>query len=212
MPTELEKSLLNYNINKNLISVNFNNCGLNDDDIKCLTKYIVNSTSLIFCDIGKNILSNLSCSNFGYCILKSVSMETIILSECGINDEKLMFLFNGKGSKVLKHIYLNGNEFGDIGLISLCSFMKASPLLESIELEKCNGTDIGFKYIIDTIEENENNKIKYINYHKNKITNTSLDILKKFNEYFKKKKVVFALDKIFDGNENYEKIDCSIFT
>ena len=212
LPTELEKSLLNYNINKNLISVNFNNCGLNDDDIKCLTKYIVNSTSLIFCDIGKNILSNLSCSNFGYCILKSVSMETIILSECGINDEKLMFLFNGKGSKVLKHIYLNGNEFGDIGLISLCSFMKASPLLESIELEKCNGTDIGFKYIIDTIEENENNKIKYINYHKNKITNTSLDILKKFNEYFKKKKVVFALDKIFDGNENYEKIDCAIFT
>ena len=212
LPTELEKSLLNYNINKNLISVNFNNCGLNDDDIKCLTKYIVNSTSLIFCDIGKNILSNLSCSNFGYCILKSVSMETIILSDCGINDEKLMFLFNGKGSKVLKHIYLNGNEFGDIGLISLCSFMKASPLLESIELEKCNGTDIGFKYIIDTIEENENNKIKYINYHKNKITNTSLDILKKFNEYFKKKKVVFALDKIFDGNENYEKIDCAIFT
>ena len=212
LPTELQKSLLNYNINKNLISINFNDCSLNEDDIKCLTKYIVNSSSLIFCDIGKNILSPLSCSNFGYCILKSVSLETIILSECGINEETIMFLFNGKGSKALKHIYLNGNEFGDIGLVSLCSFMKASPLLESIELEKCGGTDIGFNYIVDTIKENENNKIKYINYHKNKITKTSLNILKKFNEYFKKKKVVFALDKISDENDNYDELDCAIFT
>ena len=89
--------------------------------------------------------------------------------------------------------------------------MKASPLLESIELEKCGGTDIGFNYIVDTIKENENNKIKYINYHKNKITKTSLNILKKFNEYFKKKKVVFALDKISDENDNYDDLDCAIF-
>ena len=93
--------------------------------------------------------------------------------------------------------------------------MKASPLLESIELEKCGGSDIGFKYIMDTIQENENNKIKYINFHNNKITNVSLDLLKKFNDYFKKKKVVFALDKIFDeknDNNKYEEIDCAMFT
>jgi Ran GTPase-activating protein (RanGAP) involved in mRNA processing and transport len=178
----------------------------------------VDSSSLLVCDIGKNILSPLSCSNFGYSILKSVSLETIRLNECGINEETLMFLFNGKGSKPLKHINLNGNKFGDIGLVSLCSFMKASPLLEFIELEKCGGTDVGFKYIIDTIKENENNKIKYINFHGNQITKNSLDILKKFNEYFKKKKVVFAFDKaIYEKiknkeNNKYDEIDCAMFT
>ena len=218
LPYELGNNLLNYNLNKNLASINFSNCDLNDNDIKSITKYIVDSSSLLVCDIGKNILSPLSCSNFGYSILKSVSLETIRLNECGINEETLMFLFNGKGSKPLKHINLNGNKFGDIGLVSLCSFMKASPLLESIELEKCGGTDVGFKYIIDTIKENENNKIKYINFHGNQITKNSLDILKKFNEYFKKKKVVFALDKaIYEKiknkeNNKYDEIDCAMFT
>ena len=218
LPYELGNNLLNYNLNKNLVSINFSNCDLNDNDIKCITKYIVDSSSLLVCDIGKNILSPLSCSNFGYSILKSVSLETIKLNECRINEETLMFLFNGKGSKPLKHINLNGNKFGDIGLVSLCSFMKASPLLEFIELEKCGGTDVGFKYIIDTIKENENNKIKYINFHGNQITKNSLDILKKFNEYFKKKKVVFALDKaIYEKiknkeNNKYDEIDCAMFT
>ena len=216
IPTELGTSLLNYNLNKNLISINFNNCGLNEGDIKCIANYILASSSLLVCDLGKNILSQKSCSTLGYTILKANSLETLRLNECGINGEYLLFLFNGKGSKPLKHINLNGNEFGDIGLVSLCSFMKATPLLESIELENCGGTDMGFKYIVSTIQENDNNKIKYINFHKNQVTNISLDLLKKFNDYFKKKKVIFALDKIINennqDNNKYEEIDCAMFT
>ena len=216
IPTELGTSLLNYNMNKNLVSINFNDCGLKESDIKCIANYLISSNSLTFCDLGKNILSQLSCSTLGYCILKTTSLETLNLNECGINGEFLLFLFNGKGSKVLKHINLNGNEFGDIGLVSLCAFMKASPLLESIELEKCGGTDMGFKYIVSTIQENDNNKIKYINFHNNQITDVSLKMLKKFNDYFRNKKVVFALDKIIcekDNDENkYGEIECVMFT
>ena len=216
IPTELGTSLLNYNMNKNLVSINFNDCGLKESDIKCIANYLISSNSLTFCDLGKNILSQLSCSTLGYCILKTTSLETLNLNECGINGEFLLFLFNGKGSKVLKHINLNGNEFGDIGLVSLCAFMKASPLLESIELEKCGGTDMGFKYIVSTIQENDNNKIKYINFHNNQITDASLEMLKKFNDYFRNKKVVFALDKIIcekDNDENkYGEIECVMFT
>ena len=216
IPTELGTSLLNYNMNKNLVSINFNDCGLKESDIKCIANYLISSNSLTFCDLGKNILSQLSCSTLGYCILKTTSLETLNLNECGINGEFLLFLFNGKGSKVLKHINLNGNEFGDIGLVSLCAFMKASPLLESIELEKCGGTDMGFKYIVSTIQENDNNKIKYINFHNNQITDASLEMLKKFNDYFRNKKVVLALDKIIcekDNDENkYGEIECVMFT
>ena len=216
IPTELGTSLLNYNMNKNLVSINFNDCGLKESDIKCIANYLISSNSLTFCDLGKNILSQLSCSTLGYCILKTTSLETLNLNECGINGEFLLFLFNGKGSKVLKHINLNGNEFGDIGLVSLCAFMKASPLLESIELEKCGGTDMGFKYIVSTIQENDNNKIKYINFHNNQITDVSLEMLKNFNDYFRNKKVVFALDKIIcekDNDENkYGEIECVMFT
>ena len=210
LPSELGTSLLNYNINKNLISLNFSECELKENDIKDIANYVVASNSLLVLDIGKNILSPLSCSTLGYGILKTSSLETLKLNECDINEESLLFLFNGKGSKPLKHINLNGNKFGDIGLVSLCSFMKATPLLESIELEHSGGTDMGLKYIVNTIQENENNKMKYINFRNNNITNISLDLLKKSNDYFTKKKVIFAIDKI--ASNNYDDITCVMFT
>ena len=71
IPTELGTSLLNYNMNKNLVSINFNDCGLKESDIKCIANYLISSNSLTFCDLGKNILSQLSCSTLGYCILKT---------------------------------------------------------------------------------------------------------------------------------------------
>ena len=212
LPTFLNTSLLNYNISKNLTSINFSNCGLGEEDIKHITNYVVSSKSLLVCDIGKNILSPLACSTFGYCILKTTSLETLRINECGINGESLLFLFNGKGSKPLKHINLNGNEFGDIGLVSLSAFMKSSPMLESIELEKCGGTDMGFRNLVNTIQSSENSKMKYINFHKNNVTKMALDILKKFNDFFKKKKVVFALDKIEGETDNIDSIDCAMFT
>ena len=210
-PSLLNNSLLNYNINNQLTSICFNNCQLNEEDIKAITNYIVLSTSLLICDIGKNILSPLSCSTFGYCILKTTSLETLRLNECGINGESLLFIFNGKGSKPLKHVNLNGNEFGDIGLVSISAFMKNSPLLESIELEKCGGTDMGFISLANMIQGHTTSKIKYVNFHKNNVTVASLGMLKKNNETFKNRKVVFALDKIEEQNFNID-IDCAIFT
>ena len=210
-PSLLNNSLLNYNINKQLISICFNNCQLNEDDIKYISNYIVSSNSILICDIGKNILSPLACSTFGYCILKTTSLETLRINECGINGESLLFIFNGKGSKPLKHVNLNGNEFGDIGLVSISAFMKNSPLLESIELEKCGGTDMGFISLANMIQGNTNSKIKYVNFHKNNVTIASLGMLKKFNDVFTSRKVVFALDKMEEQNDNYD-IDCAIFT
>ena len=172
---------------------------------------MVSSSSLLLCDIGKNILSPLSCSTFGYCILKTTSLETLRINECGINGESLLFIFNGKGSKPLKHVNLNGNEFGDIGLVSISAFMKNTPLLESIELEKCGGTDMGFISLASMIQGNTNSKIKYVNFHRNNLTNASLGILKKFNDTFTNRKVVFALDKIENQGNNFD-IDCAIFT
>ena len=211
IPTFLSNSLLNYNISKQLTSICFNNCKLNDDDIKYITNYIVSSSSLLVCDIGKNILSPLACSTFGYCILKTTSLETLRINECGINGESLLFIFNGKGSKPLKHVNLNGNEFGDIGLVSISAFMKNSPLLESIELEKCGGTDMGFISLANMIQSSAISKIKYVNFHKNNVTFASMGILKKFNDIFTSRKVVFALDKI-EGQGDKLDIDCAIFT
>ena len=64
-------------------------------------------------------------------------METLKLCECGIGPESLLFLFNVKGSKCLKNLILNGNDFGDIGLVSVRAFIKSSALLENIELKRC---------------------------------------------------------------------------
>ena len=76
------------------------------------------------CNIGKNPLTALSCSTFAYCLQKTKSLEELFMNECNINGESLLFLFNAKGSKCLKNIHLNGNNFGDIGLVSLSAFIK----------------------------------------------------------------------------------------
>ena len=212
IPTLLNTSILNNNvINEKLISIRFSNCELNETDIKIITNFAASSKTLRILDIGKNILSQLSCSTFGYCILKTESLETLRINECGINGENILPILNGKGSKTLKHINLNGNEIGDIGLVSISAFINKSPEIESIELENCGGTNMGFNNLVNMIQSNINCKIKYVNFHKNILTSESLDILRKFNDSLKKRKIVFALDKIEGTGDNFD-IHCAIFT
>ena len=129
------------------------------------------------------------------------------MKNCGINGESLLFLFNSKGSKTLKHINLNNNDIGDIGLVSIGAFIKNSPKLEIFELKKCGGTDMGFNSIVNTIHLNDKNSIKCVHYEKNEISLASYEILKKLNEIFKAKEVTFYLVKI-EGEFN---IDCVTF-
>jgi hypothetical protein len=205
----LNNTLLNYSMNKNLTSINFSGCKLNDEDITNISNYIVSSTTLLFCDISKNTLSQKACSQFGFCIAKTTSLETIKLNECGINGESLLLLLNSKGSKCLKNIHLNGNNFGDIGLVCVSSFIKTSPLLESIELKKCYGTDMGFITLVNSLKMIQNSKLKFINYQGNNITQLALGILKASNEMFKTKGIVFTLNKI--EGEDISNINCAVF-
>ena len=212
IPSLLNESILNSQIiNEKLTSIRFNNCELDENDIKIITNFVASSQNLKILDIGKNTLSSLACSTFGYCISKTNSLETLRINECGINGENILFIFNAKGSKTLKHINLNGNEIGDIGLVSISAFMKKSPKIESIELKKCGGTNMGFSSLVNMIESNISCKIKYVNFQKNSVNLDSLKILKNNNENFKKRKLVFALDKIEQMEDNFD-LDCAIFT
>ena len=208
VPTLLSSSLLNYSISKNLTSINFNSCNLNKEDIQYIANYIVESPIMKSCNIGKNPLTPLACSTFAYCLQKTKSLEELFMNDCNINGESLLFLFNGKGSQTLKHININGNDIGDIGLVSIGAFIKASPKLEIFELKKCGGTDMGFNSIVNTIHLSDKCNIKIIHYEKNEISLVSYEMLKKLNNIFKAKEVTFYLDKI-EGEFN---IDCVKFT
>ena len=132
------------------------------------------------------------------------------MCECGISPESLLFLFNAKGSKCLKNLYLNGNDFGDIGLVSVSAFIKSSPLLECIEVKKCKGTDMGFITLVNSIRILPNSKLNSVNYQENNITQIALGILKGSNEIFKNKGIVFKLNKI-EGETESAGIDCAVF-
>ena len=207
VPTLLSTSLLNFSKSKNLISINFSQCNLNKEDIQYLANYIVESPNVKYCNISKNNLTTLACSTFAYCLQKTKSLETLIMNACALNDESLVFLFNGKGSQTLKHINISDNNIGDIGLVSIGAFIKNSKKLEIFELKNVGGGDMGFNSIVNTIHLNDNNKIKVIHFEKNIISNVTYEILKKLNEIFKAKDVVFYLDKI-EGECN---IDCVKF-
>jgi len=207
VPTLLSTSLLNYSKSKNLTSINFSSCNLSKEDIQFISNYIVESPILTYCNISKNPLNQLACSTFAYCLQKTKSLEILIMNDCNLTGETLLFLFNGKGSQTLKHINISGNNIGDIGLVSIGAFIKNSPKLEIFELKNCGGTDMGFNSIVNTIHLNDKNSIKVIHYEKNEISFATYEMLKKLNQILKAKEVVFYLDKI-EGQHN---IDCVKF-
>jgi len=207
VPTLLSTSLLNYSKSKNLTSISFSSCNLSKEDIQYISNYIVESPILTYCNISKNPLTQLECSTFAYCLQKTKSLEILIMNDCNINGEMLLFLFNGKGSLTLKHINISGNNIGDIGLVSIGAFIKNSKKLEILELRNCGGTDMGFNSIVNTIHLNDNNSIKKIHYEKNEISLATYDMLRKLNQIMKAKEVVFYLDEI----EGQYKIDCVKF-
>ena len=74
------------------------------------------------------------------------------MNECGITGETLLFLFNAKGSKCIKKIFLNDNNFGDIGLVSISAFIKSSPEMEIVEVKNCGGTAMGLMNLANGIK------------------------------------------------------------
>lgn len=205
IPILLADSLLNYEKNKKLISINFNCCVLTDDDIELISKYISENNSFKYCDLGNNEISQKSCFKLGTMIEKSSSLEQLILNNCKLNGETSMLLFNSKGSKSLKHININGNDIGDIGLVGITSFIKNSPKIEKFELTGVNGGDMGFSTLINCVKASGN--VKELHFGNNKITKTSIEMIKGFNEDFKNKGIKFFVSKIEGENDT----DCLKF-
>ena len=192
IPILLENSLLNYEVNKKLISINFNSCSLVDEDFEIISKYVSENNLVKYCNLGNNNVSQKSSFKLGAMLEKS-SLETLILNHCNLNGETSMLLLNSKGSNNLKHININENEIADIGLVGITAFIKSSPKLEILELNGVGGNDMGFSTLINTVKGGGN--IKEIHFGKNKITKSSIDLIKGYNEDFKDK-VKFFIDKI----------------
>ena len=203
IPILIANSLLNYEINKKLISINFNSNSLTDNDIEIISKYITDNNQFKYCNIGNNNISQKSCFILGTMIEKTTSLEQLILNKCNLTGESTMLLLNSKGSSSLKHINLNEIEIGDIGLVGITSFIKSSPKLENFELVEVKGNDMGFTTLINCIKSTGN--IKQVHFEKNKISKKSVDIIKGFNEDFKNKGVKFFIDKI-EGEKNIDSL------
>jgi hypothetical protein len=204
IPSLLSNTLLNYNVNKKLTEINFSHSELNDDDINVIVKYCEENNSLKICDISDNDISQKSCFKLGSLIEKNITLEKLNLSNCKLNGENIIFIFNSKGSKGLKHIILNFNEIGDLGLVGFSGFIKNSPNLEILELISVEGNDMGFTTLINVVKNCE--KLKKIFFGKNKLTKISIDMIKKFGEELKSKGIIFYLDKI-EGDKSGENID-----
>ena len=199
IPILLANSLLNYEISKKLISINFNSCSLQDEDFEIIAKYISENNLLKYCNLGNNEISQKSCFKLGTMIEKTSSLETLILNNCKLNGETSMLLFNSKGAKTLKTININDNEIGDIGLVGLTSFIKNSPKIEIFKLAGVGGKDMGFSTLVNCVKISGN--IKEIYFEKNKITKASIDMIKGFNEDFKNKGIKFFINKIEGEND-----------
>ena len=192
-----------------LISINFSNCDLSDDDINIIVKYIEDNPLMKFCDISNNNLSQKSSFKLGAMLEKNTTLEKINLNNCNLTGENIMPICSNKGSKGLRHIILNNNPIEDLGLIGISGFIKNSTKLEILEMNNIKGNDMGFITVINCLKNTET--LKKIYFEKNKITKKSIDMIKKSDEEFNQKGIKFYLNKIDDKkNEKNEEIINSI--
>ena len=208
IPSLLSNSLFNSTVSKKLTTINFSYCELSEDDIDVLVKYLEETPSVKNCDLSENNLSQKSCFKLGSLIEKNSSLEKLNLMNCKLNGESVTCLFNSRGSKSLKHLILNFNEIGDLGLIGFSGFMKNSTKLEILELVCVGGNDMGFNNLVNSAKNCES--LKVIHFEKNKITKISHDVIKNSNEELKNKKIKFFLNKI-EGEKNSENLDAFEF-
>ena len=204
IPSLISNSLLNYEISKKLEAINFSYSELSDDDINVIVKYCEDNTLLKVCDISGNSISQKSCFKIGSMIEKNSTLEKLDLTDCKLTGENIIFIFNSKGSKGLKHIILNLNEIGDLGIVGILGFIKNSPKIEILELTNIGGNDMGFTTLFNCVKNCEN--IKKIFFGKNKVSSACLEEVKKSGEELKNKELIIFLDKP-EGDKNPENIE-----
>ena len=203
IPILLSNSLLNYEKNKKLTSLNFNSCSLKDEDFEIISQYVINNNLLKICNLGNNNISQKSCFKLGTMIEKTTSLEKLILNKCNIKGDTCLLLFNSKGSNTLKYLNINDNDIGDIGLVGFSAFIKNSHKLEVFELENVNGGDMGFSTLINCVKIVGN--IKEIHFERNNITKVSVELIKGLNEEFKNKNIKFFVNKL-DGEKDIDSL------
>ena len=208
IPSILANSLLNYDINKKLTSINFSYCDLSEDDINIVAKYIEESPLIKICDLSENNLTQKSCFKIGMMLEKNSSLEKLNLMNCKLNAQNITCILTNKGSKELKYLILNFNALGDLGIIGLNSFLKNSPKLEILELVSINGNDLGFSNLLNCIKSCES--IKVVHFERNKLTKNSIDVIKNSNEELKNKQIKLFLNKI-EGEKNLENLEAFEF-
>ena len=137
-------------------------------------------------------------------IEKNSTLEKLDLTDCKLTGENIIFIFNSKGSKGLKHIILNLNEIGDLGIVGILGFIKNSPKIEILELTNISGNDMGFTTLFNCVKNCEN--IKKIFFGKNKVSSACLEEVKKSGEELKNKELIIFLDKP-EGDKNPENFE-----
>ena len=204
IPSLLANSLFNYEISKKLTAINFSYCDLSEDDINILAKYVEDNPLVKVCDFSENNFTQKSCFKLGMMLEKNITLEKLNLMNCKLNGQTITCIFSNKGSKGLKHLILNFNPLGDLGLIGISAFLKNSPKLEILELVSVSGNDMGFSNLINCIKVCES--LKVVHFLRNKVTKTSIDIIKNSNEELKNKHIKFFLNKI-EGEKNAENTE-----
>ena len=204
IPSLLANSLFNYEISKKLTAINFSYCDLSEDDFNVLAKYLEENPLVKVCDLSENTLEQKSCFKLGIMLDKNTTLEKLNLMNCKLNEQTITCIFSSKGSKGLKHLILNFNPLGDLGLIGISAFLKNSPKLEILELVCVSGNDIGFSNLINCVKVCES--LKVVHFVKNNITKMSIDIIKNSDEELKNKHIKFFLDKI-EGEKNMENTE-----
>ena len=135
-------------------------------------------------------------------IEKNITLKKLDLTDCKLTGENIIFIFNSKGSKGLKHIILNLNEISDLGFVGTLGDRKNSPKIEILELTNIDRNDIGLTSLFNLFNCVKNcENIKKIFFGKNKVNSDCLEIVKKFGEELKNKELIIFLDKQEDNKE-----------
>lgn len=131
----------------NLLSMNFSNCALCNEDISSVSDFLQVNQTVTELNLSNNTIDSQACSIIGFSLKKNTSLIKINLNNCGINPESLLLLFDKSGQN-LKEVILDNNPIGDSGLVGLCTFLKTNKVIHILSIKNCDISELGIKPFI----------------------------------------------------------------
>ena len=169
--------------NKTLRELNINKNKIGDYGAKYIANALIHNNILTLINISYNNIGERGAIDIAELLKVNSSIKMINISGNIIKDRGVIAIAKAlETNKTLKYLLINNCNIGDFGANAIAHLLQKNKNLSHLLINNNNISDKGANAIFNTLQNNKSIRSLQINNNK-----TSISILAKFNDFFKKR-------------------------